>query len=55
MNRNYKNIIPNLVSFDTTLKSIVGFRLSDNFDFYNSITNKKEIVCLLLKVLMETT
>jgi hypothetical protein len=40
MNRNYKNIIPNLVSFDTTLKSIVGFRLSDNFDFYNSITNK---------------
>lgn len=41
-NNRVKNIIPDLVSFDTNLKKIKGFSLSDNFDFYSNITSKNQ-------------
>jgi len=36
----FKDIIPNLVSFDTDLKHLSGCYLSTNFDFYGEIKNK---------------
>jgi len=36
----YKNIIPNLVSLDTSFSSLPGFYLSEDFIFYNEITSQ---------------
>lgn len=36
----FKNIIPNLVSFNTQLRKINGFYFSDNFNFYSEIEAK---------------
>lgn len=36
----FKNIVPNLVSFETTLEKINGFYYSDNFQFYPKIEKK---------------
>ena len=40
MLRDYKNIIPKLISFDTNLNSIKGFFLSENFNFYPKETKQ---------------
>lgn len=36
----YKNIIPSLVSFETNIKKLSGFYLSDKFSFYPEISQK---------------
>ncbi|EKD42907.1 MAG: hypothetical protein ACD_72C00535G0003 [uncultured bacterium] len=38
----YKNIIPELVSFDTNLTNIRGFGISENFDFFTSVSQSHQ-------------
>lgn len=38
----YKNIIPSLISFDTTLSKLTGFYYSDNFDYYLGVRKKSQ-------------
>jgi len=40
MSKDYKNIVPKLISFDTTLNQIKGFLLSENFNFYPQTTKQ---------------
>lgn len=45
----FKNIIPDLLSIETKLKRISGFYISDDFDFYQEISDKHrfhyQVVC----------
>ena len=38
----YKNIVPGLISFKTSLNKLTGFYYSDNFNYYSNVSKKNK-------------